>query len=176
MVGDLCPFPRTCERCNVIIRPPYGAPGKIMGSRQDTMPEIEILLAGYTFNTDQANLGLSTVTLVRGEVLTIIDVAHHGRRSQLLEQLRQRGVDPSDIARVVLTHAHWDHCQNTDLFPNADIILHEKELEYTRNPRDGDFATARYFADTLRAHNVRLVSGEIELEPGSNPHRDLRSH
>ena len=130
------------------------------------MPEIEILLAGYTFNTDQANLGLSTVTLVRGEVLTIIDVGHHGRRSQLLEQLRQRGVDPSDVARVVLTHAHWDHCQNTDLFPNAEIILHEKELEYTRNPRDGDFATARYFADTLRGHNVRLVSGEIELEPG----------
>ena len=130
------------------------------------MPEIEILLAGYTFNTDQANLGLSTVALIRGEALTIVDVAHYGRRNQLIEQLEQRGVQPSDVARVVLTHAHWDHCQNTDLFPGAEIILHEKELEYTRNPRAGDNATARYFADTLRTQNLRLISGEIELEPG----------
>ena len=130
------------------------------------MPEIEVLLAGYIFNTDQANLGLSTVALIRGEVLTVVDVAHHGRRAQLIEQLRERDLIPADIGRVVLTHAHWDHCQNTDIFPDAEIVIHEKELEYTRNPRAGDNATARYFADTLNGHKVRVVTGETELEPG----------
>ena len=33
------------------------------------MPEIEILLPGFSINTDQATLGLCTVTLVRGEKL-----------------------------------------------------------------------------------------------------------
>ena len=130
------------------------------------MPEIEVLLAGYIFNTDQANLGLSTVALIRGEVLTVVDVAHHGRRAQLIEQLRERDLTPADIGRVVLTHAHWDHCQNTDVFPDAEIVIHEKDLEYSRNPRAGDHATARYFADTLNGQNVRVVTGETELEPG----------
>lgn len=39
-------------------------------------------------------------------------------------------------------------------------------MEYTRNPRAGGNASARYFADTLRGQNVRLISGDTELEPG----------
>ena len=67
---------------------------------------------------------------------------------------------------MILTHAHWDHSQNTDLFPNAEIVIHADELEYSRNPRVGDLATARYFADTLLQQQVNAVSGETELEPG----------
>jgi N-acyl homoserine lactone hydrolase len=130
------------------------------------MPEIEILLAGYTFNADQTRMGLSTVALIRGQVLTLVDVAHFGRRNMLVDELQQRGISLDDVGRVVLTHAHWDHSQNTDLFPNAEIVIHSKELEYTRNPRPGDYATARYFADTLKGQKVREISGETEIEPG----------
>ncbi|MSQ07527.1 MAG: N-acyl homoserine lactonase family protein [Dehalococcoidia bacterium] len=132
------------------------------------MPEIEILLSGYTFNADQTRMGLSTVTLIRGRQLTLVDVAHFGRRNMLVEALEKRGIALSDVARVVLTHAHWDHSQNTDIFPNAEIVIHEKELEYTHNPRPGDYATARYFADTLREQKVRTINKETELEPGVN--------
>jgi N-acyl homoserine lactone hydrolase len=67
---------------------------------------------------------------------------------------------------VILTHAHWDHSQNTDLFPNAEIVISKRELEYSRNPRANDYATAKYFADTLSPHTVIEVSGETELEKG----------
>jgi len=132
------------------------------------MPEIEILLSGYTFNADQTRMGLSTVTLIRGRQLTLVDVAHFGRRNMLVEALEKRGIGLSDVTRVVLTHAHWDHSQNTDIFPNAEIVIHEKELEYTHNPRPGDFATARYFADTISHQKVRTIAKETELEPGVN--------
>ena len=113
------------------------------------MPEIEVLLPGFSINTDQGSLGLWTVTLIRGESLTVVDVGHFGRRTMLVDTLQAYGMEPEDIGRVILTHAHWDHSQNTDLFPNAEIVISKREIEYSRNPRADDYATAKYFADTL---------------------------
>jgi N-acyl homoserine lactone hydrolase len=111
-------------------------------------------------------MGLSTVALIRGQTLTVVDVAHFGRRNLLVDELQNRGISLDAIGRVVLTHAHWDHSQNTDLFPNAEIVIHAKELDYTRNPRPGDYATARYFAETLKGQKVREITGETRLEAG----------
>ena len=130
------------------------------------MPEIDVLLPGFSVNTDQATLGLCTVTLVRSEKLTVVDVGHFGRRTMLVETLRSHNIAPEEIGRVILTHAHWDHSQNTDLFPNAEIVISKQELEYSRNPRANDYTTAKYFADTLSTHKVIEVSGETELEKG----------
>ena len=130
------------------------------------MPEIEILLPGFSINTDQATLGLCTVTLVRGEKLTLVDVGHFGRRNLLVNTLQDHGLDLADIGRVILTHSHWDHSQNTDLFPNAEIVIHAKEIEYSRNPRAGDYATSKYFADTLTAHKVLEVTDDTQIESG----------
>ena len=69
------------------------------------MPEIEVLLPGFSINTDQATLGLCTVTLVRGDKLTVVDVGHFGRRAMLVDTLRAHGIEPEDIGRVILTHA-----------------------------------------------------------------------
>ena len=130
------------------------------------MPEIEVLLPGFSINTDQGTLGLCTVTLVRGEKLTVVDVGHFGRRTMLVDTLQSHGISPEEIGRIIQTHAHWDHSQNTDLFPNAEIVISKRELEYSRNPRANDYATAKYFADTLSPHTVIEVSGETELEKG----------
>ena len=45
-------------------------------------------------------------------------------------------------------------------------MISKQELEYSRNPRANDYATAKYFADTLSPHTVVEVSGETELEKG----------
>ena len=130
------------------------------------MPEIEVLLPGFSISTDQTSLGLCTVTLIRGEKLTVVDVGHFGRRTLLGETLQGHGLAPTDIERVILTHSHWDHSQNTDMFPNAEIVIHAKELEYSRNPRVGDHATSKYFADTLTAHKVLEVDDDTQIESG----------
>ena len=33
--------------------------------------------------------------------------------------LRQEGIDPADVAAVLVTHLHYDHVSNAKLFPNA---------------------------------------------------------
>jgi N-acyl homoserine lactone hydrolase len=35
--------------------------------------------------------------------------------------LESKGLTPDDVDVVILTHMHWDHCQNTDLFRNSRI-------------------------------------------------------
>jgi N-acyl homoserine lactone hydrolase len=44
------------------------------------------------------------------------------------------GVDPNDVEFVVLTHLHWDHAGNCDLFPEARVLVQEAELRYAIAP------------------------------------------
>ena len=130
------------------------------------MVEIRTLLQGYSITTSEGSAGFCAVTLLRGERTTLVDVAHVGRRSLLLERLRAAGLEPGDVDRVVLTHAHWDHCLNVDCFPNAEVLLHADELDYTQNPHPLDWATPPWTASVLARSRVQTVRDGDELEPG----------
>ena len=90
------------------------------------MPEIELLLTGFNVNCDQGSFAFCTIALIRGRNNILVDVGHKGRANLLRESLEQAQVKEEDINMVVLTHAHWDHCQNIDMFPNARILIHPK--------------------------------------------------
>ncbi len=47
----------------------------------------------------------------------------------IVSQLRERGVAPSDVAVVVLTHLHEDHASAIEAFPEALFILSGTEWE-----------------------------------------------
>lgn len=130
------------------------------------MPSIQTLLQGYSVATSEGSIAYCAVTLLRGERTTLVDVGHVGRRSLLLERLSATGLSPDDIDRVVLTHAHWDHCHNVDCFPNAEVILHEDELEYTQSPHPQDWATPIWTHDVLARSHITTVRDGDELEPG----------
>jgi glyoxylase-like metal-dependent hydrolase (beta-lactamase superfamily II) len=48
--------------------------------------------------------------------------------------LRLVGVEPRDIRDIVLTHLHWDHAGNVDLFPNARLHLQAEEMSFATGP------------------------------------------
>ena len=37
-----------------------------------------------------------------------------------------------------MTHAHWDHNQNFDLFPDAPVLIHRLEKKYAHKPHRND--------------------------------------
>lgn len=39
-----------------------------------------------------------------------------------------------DVTHVVLSHLHWDHVQNCDLFPNANIFIQRAEMAFAAAP------------------------------------------
>src|SRR5712692_879295 len=117
-------------------------------------------------STDQGSPAFCGVTLIEGSRRILVDVAHHGRRDLLLTALKQRGLSPADIDVVVLTHAHWDHMLNVDLFPNADIVLHPRELAYAKAPHAEDWATPTYAGLIFSQMRLREMQEGEEIDDG----------
>ncbi len=78
-------------------------------------------------------VGDVNVYLIKEEPLTLIDVGPKTKEANnaLREKLRRNGVEFSDVRRIVLTHAHEDHCglakQVRDEAKNAEIFVHRWE-------------------------------------------------
>jgi glyoxylase-like metal-dependent hydrolase (beta-lactamase superfamily II) len=92
--------------------------------------------------------------------------------------LRSLGVEPSGVADVVITHLHFDHAGNLDLFPQARFHLQDREMS---------FATGRHMShdcirhpfeleDVVRmvravyAERVAFHSGDVEIADGVSLH------
>lgn len=141
------------------------------GKRQRS-PGIEVLLEGFPIESEEGFIGFCSVTLVRGadadgkERLVVVDAAHVGRRPLLMRALERAGVKPGDVDYVVLTHSHWDHVQNLDLFSRAEVVIHQKELRYARQPRPEDWATPGWTGSVLDCRPVRAVEDGEELLSG----------
>jgi len=88
------------------------------------------------------------------------------------------GVDHTAVADVVITHLHYDHAGNADLFPRATFHLQDREMAY---------ATGRHMAhaplrhpyeveDTVTAvrrvygGRVRFHDGDARIAPGVTTH------
>lgn len=100
-----------------------GEVGKMSANR------VEVLCPGTIVRDGPLVLeARSTATLVtRGERRLLVDTSGPQNRQLLSEALRSRGLAPSDIELVVLTHAHGDHEGNLDMFPQAKVIAHRAE-------------------------------------------------
>ena len=130
-------------------------------------PRVDLLVQGWTLNTSEGRLGFCGVTLIETPGRRIlVDVAQVGRRMLILERLSQRGLSPTDIDTVVLTHAHWDHLLNADLFEHAEFVVHTDEREYVRQPHPNDWATPKYTNAILERLRVRQVREGDQVAPG----------
>lgn len=95
------------------------------------------------------------------------------------EGLRALGIEPPRVRDVVITHLHYDHCGNDDLFANATYHLQDAEMEYATGRCMCHHAINHAFeADDIArmvrrvfAGRVRFHDGIDELAPGVTLHR-----
>jgi N-acyl homoserine lactone hydrolase len=133
---------------------------------------LELLLSGNGINFQQGDLALSTIALVRSEgahgqeVRTIIDTGHVGMRRNILEALVHHGLSAADIDFVCLTHVHWDHVQNLDLFANARIVLARAELESIQGDAARDLVTPAWTRFLIDGDRMIAVEPGDEIIPG----------
>jgi glyoxylase-like metal-dependent hydrolase (beta-lactamase superfamily II) len=83
------------------------------------------------------------------------------------EGLARFGLTPEDIDIVIHTHLHADHCENDYKCVNAEIYVHEKELERIHDPHPLDF---RYLEDHIldveENGQLRIVRQDMQIVPG----------
>jgi N-acyl homoserine lactone hydrolase len=94
-----------------------------------------------------------------------------GRAQEPAHALHDAGIDPRDVEHVVLTHLHWDHAGNCDLFPDARVVVQGDELRYALDP--GRFFRKSFLAPTSGwgtppwlLPNIDTVDGMADLAPG----------
>ena len=131
------------------------------------MPKIDVLLHGFRFNTDAGIPGFCSVLLIEGKKRTLVDVGHVGRRVVLENALKERGLTAADIDMVVMSHAHWDHNQNFDLFEHAPLLMHPWERKYAQHPHKNDWSTPKWTGAMIERHpTIVEVEEGYEIEPG----------
>lgn len=89
-----------------------------------------------------------------------------GEEEYLDSRLNQLGLQPGDIDYVVLSHLHFDHAGNADLFADstAKLVCSDKEKEFAFG-FDGPFKGAHLKADYEKL-DFETVSGDTEFLPG----------
>jgi N-acyl homoserine lactone hydrolase len=133
---------------------------------------IDVLLEGVAIATDVGHPAFCAVVLIEGPdasgrtTRVLVDTAHVGRRPFLWDALAKRGLGPLDIDTVILTHAHWDHVQNVDVFAHAPIFMHADEYTYSLNPHLNDWATPAWTGAMFESLDIRTVTEGDEIMPG----------
>ena len=94
------------------------------------------------------------------------------------EGLRLLGCDAATVRDVVITHLHYDHVGNFDLFPAATLHLQDLEMNYATGRHMGEavFRGAYEVEDVVgvvrRVYGgrVRFHAGDAEIAPGISVH------
>lgn len=135
-------------------------------------PRIDVLLDGFGLNTSAGFAAWCAVVLVEGPdqagraTRILIDPADVTRRRVLWAALADRGLTPRDIDIVVLTHAHWDHMHNIDVFDHAPVYLHPDERRYAAHPDRADWATPAWTGLVLERADLRDAEEGCVIIPG----------
>lgn len=82
--------------------------------------------------------------------------------------IHRAGLDFDDVDAVFITHFHYDHCSNVDLFPNAEIVVSKRGFEAaTDTDREKPIDADKEFIDYLLEVRDRVVPVEEgEIIPG----------
>ncbi|MGG4094501.1 MBL fold metallo-hydrolase [Paenibacillus lautus] len=124
------------------------------------------LIEGINLKPPIGALGFASVTLIKGESKNILfDVGGFGAREVISAIKKQNLVDC-----IFISHLHFDHSSNLDLYCNTDIpiYINTKELVYYKDTYDSNkesdmFPYFKTIADSLLVYEFE---GSIELDRG----------
>jgi glyoxylase-like metal-dependent hydrolase (beta-lactamase superfamily II) len=91
-----------------------------------------------------------------------------------VETLARLGVAPESVSQIVLTHLHYDHTGNLDAFPQAELVVQRRELEFWSGPEASRYQFAElvepeeiaYLLDARRNGRLRYLEGSGPVGPG----------
>jgi len=131
-------------------------------------PRHEVIVGGNSLRLKNDFLGIASITLIHcdgGPVL--VDTGGYISRLGLIKALKERDLEPADIKQVFLTHLHFDHSHNIDLFRGSKVLVSRTEWDYAAHPHEKDILMPwGIHAELEGNHDLELVEGEGSLGGG----------
>lgn len=103
---------------------------------------------------------------------TGFDQASADKRGRILlnppaQSLSAIGINPATVQNVIVTHMHYDHAGNHDLFPNASYHIQDREMAYCTGRCMCHSAISYAFeVDDVVAMTRRLFAGKVSFHDG----------
>jgi glyoxylase-like metal-dependent hydrolase (beta-lactamase superfamily II) len=135
--------------------------------------ELDIVVQGFPGKSVcHGGLGWSTVVLLRAkDRVLVVDTGNVSMRTMLVKRFAERGLKPSDITDLLLTHSHHDHSINWTMFSKARIVIGAHELEWSLKEPWGVTPVPELYMRELNAWPTlhKAAEGE-EVFPGITAH------
>lgn len=98
--------------------------------------------------------------------------------SSPVELMARRGVKPENVDHVILTHMHFDHMGNFDLFPRARFTVAQAEFDFCNGPHarrpflfhSHESNEVAGLLGLYEQGRVDLIQGQTEVLPGIVAH------
>lgn len=128
--------------------------------------DYDIIVKGNSLRLAGGFLGLANLTLIQTQGGPMLfDVGHHANRDALILGLAQHKLKPSDVPMIFLSHLHFDHVVNIDLFPfSTKVFVSKSEWEYAAAPHKDDPWIPWMIREQLQQYDLKLLEGSGELE------------
>lgn len=115
-----------------------------------------------------------------GEGLILIDAAMQEIMYLVTESIRRLGFDPLNIKKILLSHAHLDHCGGARAiaeYSGAEIYLSREDWDFMQSHRDmvfaKPFAVGDFTPDQFYSDDTPITLGNITINtlhtPGHTP-------
>ncbi len=115
-----------------------------------------------------------------GEGLILIDAAMQEIMYLVTESVRLLGYDPLDIKKILISHAHLDHCGGVRAlseYTGAEIYMSREDWDFMQNHREvvfhKPFAVGDFTPDKFYEKDCPVTLGKITVEtlhtPGHTP-------
>lgn len=135
-------------------------------------PAIEVVPGIYRIPTAPWDLLNSYAVRAEDGQVALIDAGMKNTPKRITEALASIGSDPSDVTKIVLTHAHPDHAgglAETAARTGADVAAHRDDARAVRDgkvpPRDPATLTGRLL-DRLPGGGFPAADVAVELADG----------
>ena len=91
----------------------------------------QVVLPAIGASSNRGAMGWCNISIIQSDGNTILfDTGSNDDRAELLAELEKMEIAPAQIDTVFLSHLHYDHCCNIEVFENARILVSARELEY----------------------------------------------
>ncbi len=125
------------------------------------------------FQLDFSLFGSCIYLLILKNKKILIDTSSSPNQQELIDDLQELNVNPKDIDVILITHQHWDHNQNINIFENAKVYdatninnLNIKEIEVIKTPGHTTDSLCFLYQDIL-------FSGDTIFHQGGRGRTDL---